>query len=183
LLGISFRRCDQLKPGAVWGILGKVVLSNATLGLSDRLEVHLDRVRMPAGTDKSAKNSKGRSIDVLSVIKKSIVTVKTAFLCLAHTLIIVLSRVNGDPKYTSYSKGKYLKQSFEGVLSASGLVLTNREGVNEKHFQNYLSDYKIIVYGGLILILSFSVEIPVRTRNCTFNTMLDTSMSLQILKL
>ena len=81
---------------------------------------------MPAGTDKSAKNSKGRSIDVLSVIKKSIVTVKTAFLCLAHTLIIVLSRVNGDPKYTSYSKGKYLKQSFEGVLSASGLVLTNR---------------------------------------------------------
>ena len=52
-----------------------------------------------------------------------------------------------------------------------------------KNTQNYLSDYKIIVYGGLILILSFSVEIPVRTRNCTFNTMLDTSMSLQILKL
>jgi hypothetical protein len=70
--------------------------------------------------------------------------VKTAFLCLAHTLIIVMSRVNWELKYTSYSKGRYLKQSFQGLLSASGLVLTNREGVNEnKHselsfgLQNY----------------------------------------------
>ena len=43
VVGISFRRRDQLKPDVVWGVLGKVVQSNARFGLCDRLEVHLDR--------------------------------------------------------------------------------------------------------------------------------------------
>ena len=49
VVGISFRRRDQLKPDVVWGVLGKVVQSNAIFVLSDRLEVHLDHVTMPAG--------------------------------------------------------------------------------------------------------------------------------------
>jgi len=36
-------------------------------GLSDRLEVHLDHVRMPAGNGRFRK--KGRSLDVISEIK------------------------------------------------------------------------------------------------------------------
>jgi len=49
VVGISFRRGGQLKPGVVWGVLGKVVQSNARFGLFDRLEVHLDHVRVPVG--------------------------------------------------------------------------------------------------------------------------------------
>jgi hypothetical protein len=33
VVGISFRRRDQLKPDVVWGVLGKVVQSNARFGL------------------------------------------------------------------------------------------------------------------------------------------------------
>ena len=51
-------------------MLGKVVLSNAKFGLSDRLEVHLDHVRMPVGSGKSAKKTKWRHLDVLSAIKR-----------------------------------------------------------------------------------------------------------------
>jgi len=48
VVGISFRLRDQLKTDVVWGLLGKVVQSNASFGLSDPLEGHLGQVRMPA---------------------------------------------------------------------------------------------------------------------------------------
>ena len=66
-VGINFRRRDQLKPDVVWGVLRKVVESNARFGLYDRLEVHLDHVRMPASYGR--EKTKGRQLDVLSVTK------------------------------------------------------------------------------------------------------------------
>jgi len=77
VVGNSFRRRDQLKPDVVWSVLGKVVQSNARFGLSDRLEVHLDHVRMPAANGR--EKTKGQSLDVMSAIKKSIIVVNAAF--------------------------------------------------------------------------------------------------------
>ena len=59
VVGISLRRRDQLKPDVVWAVLGKVIQSNARFGLSDRLEVHLDHVRMPVVTVKRLRRRKG----------------------------------------------------------------------------------------------------------------------------
>ena len=72
MVGISFRRRDQLKTAVVWGVLGNFVQSNARFGLCDRLEVHLDHVRMPAGNGRTAEKTKGRTLDVLSVIKRAL---------------------------------------------------------------------------------------------------------------
>jgi len=47
------------------------------------------------------EKTKGRSLDMTRAIKKSIVVVKAAFLCLAHALLIAMSQVKGDPKYKS----------------------------------------------------------------------------------
>jgi len=85
VVGISLCRRDQLKPDVVWAVLGKIIQSNARFVLSDRLEVQLDNVRMPAGNGRV--RTKGRSLDVMSVIKKCIVTVKAAVNCLAYALI------------------------------------------------------------------------------------------------
>jgi hypothetical protein len=60
----------------VWGILGKIVQSNARFGLTDQLEVRLDHVKMPVGN--GGVKTKGRSIDIISAVKKSIVVVKAA---------------------------------------------------------------------------------------------------------
>ena len=49
VVGLSLHRRDQLKPDVVWDVLRKVVQSNVRFGLADRLEVHLDHVKMPAG--------------------------------------------------------------------------------------------------------------------------------------
>ena len=64
VVGISFRRRDQLKPDVVWSVLGKVVQSNARFGLSDHLEVHLYNVRMPAGNGRTVQKTKWRSLEV-----------------------------------------------------------------------------------------------------------------------
>jgi len=48
LVGISLSRWDHLKSVVVWSVGVKVIHSNARFGRSDRLEVHLEHVRMPA---------------------------------------------------------------------------------------------------------------------------------------
>jgi hypothetical protein len=67
-IGISLRRQNQLKADVVLSVLGKVIQSNARFGLTDRLEVHLDHVRMPVGNGGVKTN--GRSLVVLSAIKE-----------------------------------------------------------------------------------------------------------------
>ena len=134
----------------VWGILKKVIQKNASFWLADRLEVQFNHVRMSAGNGRMAEKTKVWSLDVISAIKKGIVTVKEAFYCLAHALIIAMARVNGDPKYKSYRKGRGMKQPVEDLLNASGVDLRNPGGFKElQQCQEYLSDYKIIVYDGL----------------------------------
>jgi hypothetical protein len=97
---------------------------------------------MPVGNGKSAEKTKGLPLDVLSAIKKSIVVVKAAFLCLAHALIISMARVNGDPKYKLYRNGYGMKEPVEELLKSSGLE-------ELEQFQECLSDYKIVVFDGL----------------------------------
>jgi len=61
-----------------------------------------------------------------------------------------MTKVNGDSKYDSYKHGKGLKKPVEKLLKDSGVDLSNGGGFKElQQFQQYLSDYKIIVFGGL----------------------------------
>jgi len=71
-----------------------VIQSNFRFGLRDRLKVHLDHVRMPAGNGRV--KTKGCPLDVMSVIKKINATLKAAVYCLASAIIIARARVNGD---------------------------------------------------------------------------------------
>jgi hypothetical protein len=150
VVGISLRRNDQLKTDVVWDVFGKVIQSNTRFGLTDPLDLHLDHLRMPFGNVTGAEKGKGRPLTVLSAIKMSTVIVKAALLCLAHALVMALARVNGDPMYKSYSNGYLLDEPVECLLKASGVHLSNRGGLEElQQFQEYLSECKIIVYGGL----------------------------------
>ena len=122
-------------------MLGKV--GQSRFGMSDRLEIHLDHVRMPDGNGR--EKMKGRSLDVMNATKKGFVKVKAGFLCLAHSLI--WSKVNADPKYKSYRNGYSLKQPVQDLSSASSVDLTNGGCFKElEQLQNYFSDYKFIVY-------------------------------------
>lgn len=49
-----------------------MVQSNARFNLTDLLEVHLGHVRVPAGNGRMTEKTKGRILNVLSAIKKSL---------------------------------------------------------------------------------------------------------------
>ena len=74
------------------------------------MEVHLDHFRISVGNDKLAEESNGRSLDVLSDFKKSIVAVKAAFLLFGSRSNYAMAQVNGDPKYTLYRQGICIKK-------------------------------------------------------------------------
>jgi hypothetical protein len=119
----------------VWDVLVKFIQNNARFGLTDCLEVHLDHVGLPSGNGKGAEKRKGRSLNVLSTIKKCIVVVKAAGLCLAHALIIAMPRVNRDPKYKSYSNGYLQDLPADELMKASGVDLSY--GGSLKNFNSF----------------------------------------------
>jgi hypothetical protein len=179
VVGITFRCREQLESDVVWGVLGKFLQSKARFDLRDRHEVHFDHVRLPAGNSRTTEITKERCLVVPSAIRKSIVTVKTAFLCLAHALFITMTKVNGYLNYALYSVGKVLNQPVQEFLSASGVKLTNGRGFNgTEQFQNIRSDYKIIVYDDLSPDRVIFSENSISTKEFTFCMVLDTSMSL-----
>jgi hypothetical protein len=89
-------------------------------------------------------------LSVLSAIKK-IIVVKAAFLCLAHALVIAMAQVNIHPNYELYRHSICLNKTVDNLLNVSGFDLSNGGSLEELwQFQEYLSDYKIVVLDGLI---------------------------------
>ena len=117
-------------------------------GLTNRLEVCFDHVRMPLG--KGRVTTKGRSLDIMGAVKRSIVVLQGTSLCLAQALVIAMAQANGDPEYKAYRNGNRLEKPVKELLRASGVDLSDRGGVEElTQFQEFLSGFKIIVYDGL----------------------------------
>lgn len=118
-------------------MLGKVVHSNTTFGLTDRHEVHFDHVRMHAGND--CEKTKGRSLGVMSAPKRTIVVAKAAFMCLAHELIFAMAGINGDTKYVLYRVGKGLKNPLKYSCMLSVLIYVMAKAF--KNFGSYRSSF------------------------------------------
>jgi len=93
----------------------------------------------------------------MSSIIKSIVRKKEDINRSVYATFIAIARFNGDPEYQSFRDGTGLKKPFEGLLWVSGDNLANDGGFQElRHFQKYLSDYRINVFDGLKPIGLFS---------------------------
>jgi hypothetical protein len=92
---------------------------------------------MPVGFRKVPLKSKGRSLEQIAHLKSSIVTVNAETNSLVHSLIIVIARVDNDPNYNSYRRGRKIRAEVDRLLEATGLDLT-RGGVPElESFQQY----------------------------------------------
>ena len=100
-IGFSFRRKDQISEEVIWSVFEKVVQSNARFNALDSLVVVVHRVVMPVGFGRSAVKTKGRQLDVMTHLKKSIIQVKADENCLAHALIIAIARFEKDQNYDS----------------------------------------------------------------------------------
>jgi hypothetical protein len=78
------------------------------------------------------------------------VQVKAEENCLAHALLIAKARVDNDPNYEAYRKGRKLRLEVQYLLEETGINLDNGGGIPELgRFQEHFNDYKIVVYTGL----------------------------------
>ena len=59
MVGISLQRRGQFKPDAVSDVIENVIRSSVSFGLTARLEVHLDHLRMSVGNVKWLRRRKG----------------------------------------------------------------------------------------------------------------------------
>jgi len=104
-IGISFRRKNQITGDVIWTVFEKGAQSNARLNALDKLVVTVHSVRMLIGHGGDGIATKGRPLDIMVHLKRSIVRVKAENNCLAHALVIAKAKVDGDPNYKSYSNG------------------------------------------------------------------------------
>jgi len=106
---------------------------------------------MPVGFGRTAVKTKDSQLDVMTHLKKSIIQVKEEETCLPHALIIAIARFENDPNYDSYRRGFRIIPVVNHLLQTTGIDLTNSGGIGElTRFQEYYTDYRISVYGGLI---------------------------------
>ena len=83
----------------------------------------------------------GRPISAMAHFKRSIVEVKAVDNCLAHALIIAISKVNNDPNYESYRKGTKIRPVVQNLLETTGIDLTNAAGIpSPTRFQEHFHE-------------------------------------------
>jgi len=87
---------------------------------------------MFAGNGKKAIVAKGRPLETMTHLKRSIVQVKVESNCLAHALVIAKAKVDGDEKnYQSYRRGRRIGPAVEHLLETTGEDLSRGGGVPE----------------------------------------------------
>ena len=118
---ISFRRKDQPSADVVLNVW-EVIQSNSRINALDKLVLEIHSVKMPVGFSRGLK-TKGRPLDVVAQLKKSIVRVESETVCLAHALIIAIAKITNDPNYNSYRKGRKMKPAVQRLLETTCIKL------------------------------------------------------------
>jgi hypothetical protein len=78
---------------------------------------------MPVGSGRANK-SRGSSPSVLAHLKRSVVVVKEAENCLAHEIIIAISKGENNPDYKVYRQGRKMRPVVRKFLAKTGIDLS-----------------------------------------------------------
>jgi hypothetical protein len=136
-IGLIFCRKVQLFAEALCAVFEKVVHSNDRSGALDRLVIQLHAVRITSGS--GGVKAIGRPLSVMAHLKKSIVEINAENNCLAHALVIVRARIEGDRNYDAYRRGSRIFPAVGNLLQSTGIDLQNGRGIAKLvKFQEYL---------------------------------------------
>jgi hypothetical protein len=124
--------------------------SNARFNATDTLIVTVHSFTMPVGFGRDGMKRKGRQLATMAHLKRSIVEVRAEENCLAHALVIAIAKLNNDPNYTAYMKGRKIRRVVRQLLETTAIDLKNGGGIEElTRFQEHFHEYKNVVYSGL----------------------------------
>ena len=102
--------------------------------------------KMSARFGRCAMKTRGTPFSVMAHLKKIFIEVKAEENCLAHALLIAISRVDNDRNYNSYRRGFRLRPLVQNLLETTGIDLSNGVGIPEIIIiQEYFGVYKIIL--------------------------------------
>ena len=150
-ISIPFLPVERLTTERVFSQIERVIQSNQEFRLNDTVTIDINHVKTPEGRGKSKLKRTTLNIREHLKEKKSIICINnTDDFCLARTLAVSIARIENDPMYSHIRKSNRPLQRERALdLHQAANVPLGPCGMNEvKLFQNYLSNYQIIVVSG-----------------------------------
>ena len=150
-ISIPFLPLEKLTTEKVLSHVEKVVQSNEEFRLNDTVTIDIIRVETPQGSGRS--NLKRTTLNIREYLKqkKSVIPInnKDDF-CLACALAVGIAKIEKDPRYGQITdSGRHIQLDRALDLHQAANVPLRPCGLNEvKLFQQYLTNYQIIVVSG-----------------------------------
>ena len=150
-ISLPFMTVGELTTEKVFSQIERVIQSNQEFRLNDTVTIDINHVKTPEGRGKSGLKRTALNIRDHLKKKQSIIRInnKDDF-CLARALAVSIARIENDPKYDQIRHSNQhiqLDRALDLHLAAN--VPLGPCGMNEvKLFQNYLTNYQIIIVSG-----------------------------------
>ena len=150
-ISLPFMSVECLTAERVYSELERVIQSNQEFRLNDTVTIDINHVKTPQGSGKS--NLKRTTFDIDDYLnqKGSVVRIKNKDdLCLARALAVAKANVDKDPRYKQIKRSDRPVQREKAFdLHEAANVPLGPCGLNEVAlFQQYLTDYQIMVISG-----------------------------------
>ena len=150
-ISLPFLPVEQLTTERVFSQIERVIQSNQDFRLNDTVTIDIIHVEAPQGSGKSRLKRTTLNIREYLKKKKSIIPINNDDnFCLARALAVAVARIEKDPKYIQIRDSKRHIQLERALdLHQAANVPLGPCGMDEvKLFQNYLTNYQIIVVSG-----------------------------------
>ena len=148
-ISLPFMSVERLTTERVYSELERVIQSNQEFRLNDTVTIDLNHVVAPAGSGRKKRTT--FNINDYLHEKKSVVRIKNKDdLCLARALVVAKAKKDNDPRYEQIRDSRSPLQREKAFnLHEAANVPIGPCGLNEVAlFQQYLSDYQIMVISG-----------------------------------
>ena len=150
-ISIPFLPVERLTTERVFSQIERVIQSNQEFRLNDTVTIDINHVKTPQGSGKTRRKRTTLNIREHLKEKKSVIRInnKDDF-CLARALAVSIARIENDPKYNQIKQpNKHIQLDRALDLHVAANVPLGPCGIDEvKLFQNYLTNYQIIIVSG-----------------------------------
>ena len=150
-ISLPFMPVERLTAERVYSELERVIQSNQEFRLNDTVTIDLNHVESPVGSRGKGKKCTTFNIDDYLDQKNSVVRIKNKDdLCLARALVVAKAKEDNDPRYNQIKQsGRAIQREKAFDLHEAAAVPLGPCGLNEVAlFQQYLTDYQIMVISG-----------------------------------
>ena len=150
-ISLPFMSVERLSAERVYSELERVIQSNQEFRLNDTVTIDLNHVESPVGSRGKGKKRTTFDIDDYLDEKNSVVRIKNKDdLCLARALVVARAKEDNDPRYNQIKDSRRPLQREKAFdLHEAANVPLGPCGLNEVAlFQQYLTDYQIVIISG-----------------------------------